>query len=142
MPLTRSSQYSEREILNQAFNTDTNTLGFAGSRQATVFTLHASAAETATGQSAGVDLSTYAEALAELNVTAVAGTSPTMTVSFQTSDDGTDWYGLGDAFAAVTAVAKPNILRLTNVGRFVRAVWTITGTTPSFTFTLKLVAKS
>ncbi len=142
MPLTRSSQYSEREILNQAFNTETNTLGFSGSRQATVFTLHASAAETATGQSASVDLSTYAEALAELNVTAVAGTSPTMTVSFQTSDDGADWYDMGTAFAAVTAVSKPAALKFTNFGQFVRAVWTIGGTTPSFTFTLKLVAKT
>ncbi len=140
MPLNKSSALSEREIWNQLFDAETNTLPL--SQKTTVFTLHASAAETATGQSAGVDLSTHREALAELNVTAVTGTSPTMTVSFQTSDDNADWYNLGDAFAGVTAVAKQNALRLTNVGRYLRAVWTIGGTTPSFTFTLKLVAKS
>lgn len=141
MPLTRSSIYSEREIWNQLFDPETNTVSFSN-RAADAFTLHASAAETASGQSAGVDCGAYGEAQALLNVTAVSGTSPTLTVKFQTSDDGTDWYDLGESFAQQTAVNKPAVLKLANIGRHLRAVWTIGGTTPSFTFTLKVVAKT
>lgn len=107
-----------------------------------VSTLHASAAATATGQSSGIDLGRYIEAVAELNVTAASGTSPTLDVKFQTSDDDADWYDMDAAFAQITAAAKPAVLKMTNFGRYVRAVWTIGGTTPSFTFTLKLVAKT
>ena len=106
------------------------------------YLLRASSATTATGQSAAVDFSDDMEGVALLNVTAVSGTTPSMTVKFQTSDDASDWYDTGDTFSAVTAATKPNALKLTNLGRYVRAVWTITGTTPSFTFTLKLVGKA
>jgi hypothetical protein len=141
MPLTRSNIYSEREIWNQLFDPDTNTIRFSN-RAAEVFTLHASAAETVTGQSAGVEVEAYGEAQALLNVTAVAGTGPTLDVRFQTSDDGADWYDLGGSFAQQSAVNKPAVLKLTTIGRYLRAVWTIGGTGPSFTFTLKVVAKT
>jgi len=106
-----------------------------------MFTLHASAAETATGQSAGFNVSRFREALVELNVTAVAGT-PTLDMKIQTSDDGTDWYDMGASFTQITGILKPAVLKLTNFGSFVRGFWTIGGSTPSFTFTMKLVAKA
>lgn len=106
-----------------------------------VFTLKASGAVTATGQSAGVLLDAFLEAFAALDVTVVSGTTPILDVKVQTSDDNIDWYDAGSAFAQITAASKPAVLKLTNFGNYVRAVWTIGGTTPSFTFSLKLVAK-
>lgn len=108
----------------------------------TAVELHASSAETATGQSVAVDLTEYDEAVLLLDVTAASGTSPTLDIKLQTSHDGDDWYDLGDAFAQQTGVAKPDALKITNFGSNVRAVWTIGGTTPSFTFSLQLVGKA
>lgn len=105
--------------------------------------LHPSGAETATGNSDKVDVGRFLEALVFLNVTAASGTTPTLDIKIQTSDDGSDWYDFNpaSAFTQKTATAKDS-LKLTNVGKYIRAVWTIGGTTPSFTFSLKLVAKT
>ena len=103
-------------------------------------TILASAARTANGNmgNSGVDC-TAGEAVAlELIVTAVSGTTPSMTLSVDWSNDGTNWSPAdpGDSFAAVTA----NIRRFKNVsvkGRYMRLSWAISGTTPSFTFEVK-----
>jgi hypothetical protein len=112
-------------------------------RSTVPITVRASSALSASGQSGTLDLSTFLEAVALLNVTAVSGTSPTLDVKFQTSDDGSDWYDLGSSFTQATGITKPAALKLTNFGRYVRAVYTLGGSaSPSVTFTLKLVAKS
>lgn len=110
-------------------------------KETAVIELHASAAETADGNSDSEDVGKYREAVALLDVTAASGTSPTLDIKFQTSPDGTDWYDTGDAFAQQTAVNKPEALSLTNFGKYVRAVWATGGTSPSFTFELNLVTK-
>lgn len=66
-------------------------------------------------------------------VTAVSGTTPTMSVRIEESDDaGTNWYARY-TFPTITAtgIYRSPILRLR--GNRVRYVQTITGTTPSFT---------
>lgn len=74
-----------------------------------------------------------------LNVTAASGTSPSLTVVVQTSSDGgvnDAWRSvLGTAFTAATAVGEQYSC-FAGLDRFVRVVTTISGTTPSFTFTL------
>lgn len=76
----------------------------------------------------GKDLVTH------LHVTAASGTTPSMTVKFQDSGDGTNWVDIpSGAFTAATAAGSQRLV-LNNVGNLVRAVATITGTTPSFTF--------
>lgn len=97
---------------------------------------------TSTGQSASVHVGGYSEAIAMLNVTAASGTTPTLDVKLQTSYNGTDWYDIATAFTQATAVSKQAGLKATNLGQFLRAVWTIGGTTPSFTFDLNLSLKS
>lgn len=99
--------------------------------------LLASAARTASGNmgNTGLDVS-GAEAVAlELNVTAVSGTTPSLTVSIEHSNDGTNWAAADpvDAFAARTTTGRV-FKNVTVKGRFIRLVWTISGTTPSFTF--------
>src|SRR3954454_4863143 len=67
--------------------------------------------------------------------TAVSGTTPSMTVTIETSADGsTGWTSVG-AFAAVTTVTTVRKV-VSGLDRFVRANYAITGTTPSFTFTV------
>lgn len=71
-----------------------------------------------------------------LHVTAASGTSPSMTVKFQDSGDGTNWVDIPSAaFTAATAAGSQRLV-VSNVGTLVRAVATVTGTTPSFTFSV------
>jgi hypothetical protein len=98
--------------------------------------LHASAARTATGSGPTVAVGTHHTARLSLDVTAASGTSPSMTVTIEHSADGTTWVAHPQgAFTAVTASGSQRKV-LSGLDRFVRAVWTITGTTPSFTFSV------
>ena len=105
----------------------------------TARTLASSAARTTTGNTGAIDVHDAGEKVAILaNVTAVSGTSPSMTLSVEWSHDGTNFAavdGTADSFAAITA-ASAKVKSFEVKGRYLRAVWTITGTTPSFTFTL------
>lgn len=101
----------------------------------------ASAARTATGNSGALPGYGAANALrAQLNVTAASGTSPSLTVLIEDSvDDGATWNTVG-TFAAKTAAGR-EVINITNpFGDQVRISWTITGTTPSFTFAVDWVA--
>ena len=120
-------------------------------------TLVASAAKTATGNSGALTLPTGDLYTFLVSVTAVTGTSPTMDIVFQnTPDDGTTWVNMplrtsqitaaraeyfsipqtGIAFAADSSVtaATGGILSENYVfSRKIRILWTIGGTSPSFT---------
>jgi hypothetical protein len=96
----------------------------------------ASAARTTTGQSG--TLSTHGARTLDVavDVTAVSGTTPSLTLSVEWSTDGgTTWFvgDVADAFTAITAAAK-RTRRFDVKGGHYRLVWTISGTTPSFTF--------
>lgn len=70
------------------------------------------------------------------NVTAVSGTTPSMTLSLQWSHDGgTTWADADpvDGFTAITATG-PKVKDFAVKAPHVRLAWAITGTTPSFTF--------
>lgn len=73
-------------------------------------------------------------------VTAVSGTSPSLSVSLQWSWDGTTWVtgSAAEAFAAFTAVGN-QLLTVPSRGLYFRASWPLpAGTTPSFTVTIAL----
>lgn len=96
----------------------------------------------ATVYSDPIDLSYYNEVIAFLNITAHAGTNPTLDVSFEISPDGLTWMASGDAFAQVTTSDAMILKRLTaNFGRYVRAKLVTAGTSPAYTLALYLVAK-
>lgn len=100
----------------------------------------ASAARTTTGQSASIGLTDAGGHLNLLaNVTAAAGTSPSLTLSVQWSADGTTWYSAdassADAFSAVTA-AGAVVKQFAIKAPFYRVAWLVSGTTPSFTFSV------
>lgn len=90
---------------------------------------------TATANSQALELGDRGTLRCTLAVTAASGTTPSMTVQMQTSPDGTTWTNLGAAYTAATGVTSQSQI-FSAVDRFVRAVATITGTTPSFTFSL------
>jgi hypothetical protein len=102
------------------------------------FTLVNSAARTSTGNSGALALGDQSVLDLEVNVSAVSGTTPSLALSVLWSNDGTNFGapdGGGDTFAAITVtgtVAK----QLTVKGLYCQIVWTITGTTPSFTFSV------
>lgn len=102
-------------------------------------TLVPSAAQTADGQGEPIDTSEYLEAHVLLDVTAVSGVLPMLDLVIETSPDKTNWFP-HTTFTQKTDVGK-ELKTLSNLGRFMRARWTISGTDPSFTFSLGLVGK-
>lgn len=92
---------------------------------------------TAAGNSAALSIADHVmgtSLLAQVNVTAASGTTPSLTVNVQQSPDGVTWVTT-DTFAAVTAAGVSN-LRAEVRGRWARLAWTVSGTTPSFTTTV------
>lgn len=111
--------------------------------------LDTSSAKTATGNGATGTNHNFRGAEIFVNVTAVSGTTPTLTVRLQESYDGTnfrdvDTTNLQTASITATGIAKlvvyPGIATAANASlnsvlpRTFRLAWTIGGTTPSFTF--------
>lgn len=114
----------------------------ANGRAPLTVTLHAANAETASGTGTSVDLWTAAAGSdtllprscveMDLDVTSVSGTTPALAVTIEHSRDGTNWSTLLtlDSVTAVGHVQRS----IAGAHRYVRARWTVTGTTPSFTF--------
>lgn len=100
----------------------------------------ASAARTTTGNSGALALGSQARSLNLLvDVSAVSGGTPSLTLSAEWSQDGgTTWAAAdtADAFTAITAAAV-RVKRVDVKAPHYRVVWTITGTTPSFTFSVR-----
>ena len=97
------------------------------------------AALTSTANGTSVDTKGYNSAMVALEVGAVTGTSPTLDVKIQESSDNSTWTDVsGATFTQVTASNNSQVLRVEGLGtsrsRYLRAVATIAGTSPSFTF--------
>lgn len=114
--------------------------------------LHAIAAESATGSGTGVDMqnfyggtTTTQGLVAHLHVILASGTSPTLDVVIEDSPDDMTYAPVtGMTFAQATA---PTCERLETANgsdtldQYLRADWTIAGTSPSFTFTVAVAVK-
>lgn len=101
-------------------------------------TVLASGAVTASGQSSAIDVSGAGTLRCQVQVSAVSGTSPSITVTVQTSHDAgaTDaWRTAGSAFSALTS-ASNSPWQSFAVDRYVRVSYTVSGTTPSLTTTV------
>lgn len=112
-------------------------------------TLVASAARTATGTGTQVcGFGRYEKFTMQLAVTAASGTTPTLDVTVQHSiDGGTTWFTLA-TFTQKTAAgselkteSEVEAATAEVYGDCIRAIWTIGGTTPSFTFSVKISAQ-
>lgn len=69
-----------------------------------------------------------------LDITAASGTTPTLDVTIETSEDKTTWTSVG-TFTQATAAGKQRKV-FVGLDRYVRAVETVGGTGPSFTRTI------
>ena len=103
------------------------------------------AARTASANGAAVDVSGYdREAVAILHSAGGSGTNPTLDVKLQESDDGsTGWTDIsGASFSQVTTSASLQKIRIGIGGtkKYIRAVATIGGSSPSFDFAVSLLA--
>lgn len=103
-----------------------------------------SSARTVSGNSVEVDASKHKEAIVFLNVTASSGTSPTLDVKFQTQDPiSLKWFDVVELnLAQKTTVGSEMKAKANLIGSKLRCVYTLGGTTPSFTFSVGLVLKS
>lgn len=94
------------------------------------------APRTVSGNSGWIHLGNVRELIAQIDSDAGTGTTPTLDVKLQTSFDGADATAVdvpSGAFTQVVAASK-QIKRLTDFHQYVKVVWTIAGTTPSFNF--------
>ncbi len=111
-----------------------------------------SAARTATGNSGSLSSYSGASSLrAQLEVTAASGTTPTLDVVIQDTLDGTNWNTIGTFVQKTTtgrevinvhpAKAESGTFQPVFADRL-RVLWTVAGTTPSFTFSVVWAASS
>lgn len=136
---------------------------------ATRFEMVASAAQTANGNSAQFSIPTVSQALVGVDITAQSGTTPTLTVWLQASDDGgTTWYDVPNDLALVSATTaatgtmsatpRRNIVDTVNIATAgapqkhvgiyrnlpsdtVRVAWVISGASANLTFSISMAAK-
>ena len=104
-------------------------------------TLVASAARTTSGASTLSEGWGHASKIrAQLNVTAASGTTPSLTVLIEDTLDGTTWNTVG-TFAAKTTSGREVVNVTAPFSDRLRVSWTITGTTPSFTFAVDVYSE-
>ena len=99
----------------------------------------ASAARTASGEGSVFNTEDATAFEATLTISAASGTTPTLDLALHTTVDGTNYYAVA-AFPQQTttgAVARA----FAPLGDKCKWVWTIAGTTPSFTFTVAAEAQ-
>lgn len=97
-------------------------------------TLVAPGTRTAGGSGSGVAVGEAATLRVDCAVTAVAGTTPSLTVVLEHSPDNTTW-SQHSSFTVVTATGVQRKVA-GGLDRYIRCSWTITGTTPSATFSV------
>lgn len=109
--------------------------------------LFGAATRTVTGNGTGIDMKDFVgQAAVVLDSAAGTGTTPTLDVKIQDSDDNATFADVSPAvaFAQVTS-AGVSVQRIgintDSLRRFIRAVATIGGTTPSFVFSVNLVGR-
>lgn len=93
------------------------------------------AVTTTTTATTSFEVSSAVEGIVYLAVTAVSGTTPSLTAVYQTSpDDGVTWFDNASS-TAITAASNVMIKLSGTVGERARLNYTVSGTTPSFTIT-------
>jgi hypothetical protein len=76
-----------------------------------------------------------------LTITAASGTSPSLTVIVEDSPDNSTWT-TRDTYPAQTTTATVTRALPANMAAFQRVRWTISGTSPSFTFSVQFAAST
>ena len=133
-------KYNEKELLNLILDEVNQAIKQRRVNPYLTTVLLASGARTASGEGSSIDLENTRELIVTLDVSAASGTTPTLDVKIQHSPDGVKWSDLGTAFAQKTGVSR-EVKVFTQYHRYVKTVYTIAGTSPSFTFSVEATAK-
>jgi hypothetical protein len=99
-----------------------------------------SAARTTTGNSGALTGWNRNGASSRLSITAVGGT-PNLVLTIEDSPDGSTWT-TRDTYPAQTTTATVTRDLPNSMQQFQRVVWTITGGTPSLTFSVQFAAST
>lgn len=83
----------------------------------------------------------YDEALVHIDITAISGTSPTLTVFYESSLDGGSTWNTRASTAALSAVGITTLALPDNIGITSRILLEVGGTSPSITLTAWVVYK-
>jgi len=105
-------------------------------------TIASSGARTADGNTSDIDIGRFLYGEFCLDVTAVSGTTPTLDVYIEAKDQLSGKYKVIWSQTGINAVGTFWSGVLTLPYKYVRARWVIGGTSPSFTFSIGLEAKS
>jgi len=99
-----------------------------------------SAARTTNGQSSNFNVSEFSRLTFYTNVSAASGTSKNLNIKIQESPDQSTWYDMDGLEGDLSAIGS---LRLTTDEQtlYIRVNYSITGTNPSFTFTVDMVGR-
>jgi hypothetical protein len=100
-----------------------------------------SSAKTASSASAVFDVSDVDQLILTLNVTAASGTSPTLDVKVQHSVDAGTWTDLVTFTQKIASGTEDKAVTTPFHGK-IKVVYTVGGTTPSFTFGVKATVKN
>jgi hypothetical protein len=104
-------------------------------------TLVESAVRTANGDSGAIDgWGSTSKIRAQLEVTAASGTGQTLDVVIEDTVDGTNWNTIA-TFAQIAAPGREIINITSPFANKLRVRWTVGGTSPSFTFSVKTFSK-
>jgi len=111
----------------------TNTIGGIFFQPSSLAVDITSSTLTTTSTSGSISLAFGSSYSTNIVVSAVGGTTPTLDLSIEESDDnGTNWYKVYD-FPRITATGIYRSPKITVRGARIRYVQTVTGTSPSFT---------
>ena len=105
-----------------------------GQMYGSAVTLVSSGTRTTSGSSGSLPIESIHTLRLVSSVTAASGTTPSLTVTLEHSGDGTTWVA-HSSFAAQTGTGSARKV-FSGFDRYVRITWAITGTTPSFTFSV------
>lgn len=81
-----------------------------------------------------------ADVVLMVHVTAASGTSPTLAVSLEQSNDGTTWTAVPQSAATTVTAVGNSLANATTTQQMCRVVAVVGGTTPSFTFRVAALA--
>ena len=106
----------------------------------------ASAAQTVNGNSNDLDVSLCRVIILDINITAVSGTSPVIQFFIERKDANGNYNIIYQPASINTVSVLPQTIgplgsTKESLGSTIRLRWTITGTTPSFTFSASIVGK-
>ena len=93
------------------------------------------ASKTANGSATGIDCLTYCRGSLLVRVTNISGTTPTLDVIVESSQDDSNYVEIL-RFDRVTELGS-QWRHIQGFGRYVRVSWVLGGTSPNFTFEVK-----